>query len=365
MAPDIRLLAASALTFLQCACSGEGPPASDAGACAPSGEYEFVCGTPNAEDLVALPNSPWVLASAMAPDEAIRLIDSRSREAVAAWPSPTARAAFDATRFAICPGAPDLTDFFTHGLHLRRTDNGELTLYAVSHGAREAIEAFDIDMSAEIPTLTWIGCVPMPAGLEANSVTSAPDGALLATVPIHPGSTFEQAMAGEPTGAVYQWSPGDAGFTIIIGTELPASNGIEVSADGTEIYVASSGLRTVVAYDRGDPARLLRTTEPMPIVPDNVRLRPDGSLVTAGTIVDAPECAAQSEAAEFDIEAFAACPRGFMALAIDPATMHFATLAQGAANSAFSNATMAVEIGDELWVGTFAGDRIGIVSADR
>jgi hypothetical protein len=53
-----------------------------------------------------------------------------------------------------------------------------------------------------------------------------------------------------------------------------------------------------------------------------------------------------------------------MALAIDPETMEYTTIAQGTANAAFSNATMALEVGDEVWIGTFAGDRIGIVSGD-
>jgi hypothetical protein len=34
------------------------------------------------------------------------------------------------------------------------------------------------------------------------------------------------------------------------------------------------------------------------------------------------------------------------------------TLASGPANKQFSNITMALPVGDELWIGTFAGDRI-------
>jgi hypothetical protein len=33
-------------------------------------------------------------------------------------------------------------------------------------------------------------------------------------------------MAGNPAGAVYEWSPGDSGFELVQGTELPYGNGI-------------------------------------------------------------------------------------------------------------------------------------------
>ncbi len=97
-------------------------------------------------------------------------------------------------------------------------------------------------------------------------------------------------MDRKPTGAVFEWSPGDAGFTLVEGTQLPANNGIEVSADGREIYVASSGLQTIVAFSHSNPARQLRTTRPLPFTPDNVHMGADGRLLTAGMANDVPEC---------------------------------------------------------------------------
>ena len=47
-------------------------------------------------------------------------------------------------------------------------------------------------------------------------------------------------------------------------------------------------------------------------------------------------------------------------MAIDPETMEDTNLAEGPANPVFSNATMALEVGDDVWIGTFSGNRIGI-----
>lgn len=79
--------------------------------------------------------------------------------------------------------------------------------------------------------LTWIGCVMTPGGMQANSVASFADGALIATIPLHTGILINESFGGKPTGAVYEWAPGDAGFTKIEGTGMPYANGIEVSDD--------------------------------------------------------------------------------------------------------------------------------------
>jgi len=336
-------------------------PGANQGQCAPAGEYEFVCGPANAEDLVIIPGTAWVISSAMAQGAPLYLVDSRTRSWQGLYPAESAGAEFDAATYPSCPGTPDLSNFNTHGLNLRQHADGSMTLYAVSHGGREAIEVFVIRDPSGTPALTWVGCVPMPEGLEANSVASFADGSLVATVLIHPGRTFEDSVAGRPTGGVYEWSPGDAAFTLVEGTALPGNNGIEVSADGSEFFVVSSGLLTVVAFEHSNPSRQLRTTVPLEIVPDNVHMAPDGRLVTAGTVIDEPACGQFPSPEEFDIEAYAQCPRGFIAYAIDPASMRSEILARGAATPSFSNATMALEVGDEVWVGTFSGDRIAIV----
>ena len=61
---------------------------------------------------------------------------------------------------------------------------------------------------------------------------------------------------------------------------------------------------------------------------------------------------------EATLEAFAACPRPFTVAAIDPKTMQVEVVATGPADPKFSNITMALRVGEELWVGSFAADRI-------
>src|SRR5690606_15591152 len=135
------------------------------------------------------------------------------------YPGARPRAAHD-PMYAGCTEPPDPARFNAHGLHLRPGSGGHSTLYAVMHGERESIEVFDVDATGGRPEVTWKGCVRLPEGLAANSVASFADGSIVATVLILPGRTFADSVAMRPTGVVLEWSPGDAGFTRIEGTEL-------------------------------------------------------------------------------------------------------------------------------------------------
>jgi hypothetical protein len=320
--------------------------------CEPNGDVAFVCGVTNPEDLVLVPGTGWIVSSGMADGAGFYLVDSKTGVAsvlpFAAEPDPA---------FAGCTTPPTPQSLNTHGLSLRAAGAGRAKLYVVGHGAREAIEVFDVDATGARPTLTWRGCVSMPDGLAANSVASFADGSLVATVLFMPGKTFLDSVMRKPTGAVFEWSPGDTGFTLVEGTELPANNGIEVSADGREFFVASSGLQTIVAFSRSNPARQLRTTRPLPFTPDNVHMGADGRLLTAGMANDVPECGG-APGPDHDIPKLAACPRPTIAVAIDPATMRDTVIATTPADQAFSNATMVLVAEGQAWIGTFSGDKI-------
>jgi hypothetical protein len=321
--------------------------------CAPTGDVRYVCGPKNPEDLVLVPGTQWIVSSGMAEGAGFYLVDSRA----GTFSTLGFTAAHD-PQFASCATPPTAQTLNTHGLSIRAAGQGRARLNVVGHGAREAIEIFDVDATGARPTLTWRGCVPMPDGLAANSVASFADGSLVATVLFMPGTTFADAIVDrKPTGAVFEWSPGKPGFELVRGAELPANNGIEVSADGREIYVASSGLQTIVAFSHSNPTRQLRTTQPLGFTPDNVHLAPDGKLVTAGMANDVPECGGPPGPAH-DIEKLSQCPRPTIAVAIDPATMRHTVIATTTANAAFSNATMVLPVGTEAWFGSFSGDKI-------
>jgi len=326
--------------------------------CSSTGGLNFICdfnGAP--EDLVNVPGTEWVVASTYLPGDPVGLylVNIYSKQVSVLYGEGEGRDRHNRNRYGICPGAPRRDELETHGLGIlpKAGETQVFDLYAVSHGAREAIEVFELDTSAARPEITWVGCVMMPEGLDANDVSPMRDGTILATVLMHPGNTFDDLLSGRPTGGVYRWSPGMDGFTMLEGSALPGNNGIQVSADESEIFVAASGLSAVVALSNSNPSRVLRRTRTLPFAPDNVVLGSDGYLLTAGMRDDEPACRGTGLPPVSD------CPRGTIAVSIHPLTMKDSTILDAPANPDFSRATMAIVTpGNEVWIGSFGTPKI-------
>jgi hypothetical protein len=323
--------------------------------CAPSAGLSFVCGVQNGEDLVLVPDSPWMIASGMAPGSGLHLVDTRAKTVQRVFAVGRAAVAHDKTRFGVCPGPLDPKQAVLHGLSLRPAGAGRYIVYATNHGGRESIEVFQIDMRARsaVPPVTWIGCVPLPDTLAANSVAAFGDGTLVATVLILPGMTFEDAFAQKNTGVVLMWTPGTPAFRRLPGTEMSANNGIETSPDDREFYVVSTTTKRVAAFSRANPGKPLRTAQLEEFGPDNVRWTSDNKLITAGMIDNEPACGGAPRT-----EAGIRCPRGYIVATIDPKTMAVTEIARGPATPAFTGTAIAMRAGDELWLGSFNADRI-------
>jgi len=328
--------------------------------CDSAGPDQYLCGITSAEDLVQIPGTRWLIASAFAGPSVLNLVDTRKKSWQVLFPSDAAETAFDSQRFGDCQGPLPATGIVTHGLHITPGQNGRSTLHAVSHGAREAIEVFDITLSdaADRPGITWVGCIPTPGGQEANSVAALADGSLLATIPVEHGQEFADAMMGRETGAVYRWDVGDGKWSRLDVTAQPYANGIEVSPDEDTFYVASSGLRRIIAYSNTTSPEILGSTDTLRIAPDNLHRDREGMLVTAGMVVEYADCNPFDDAGRFDLEQYGACPRPWDVVVTDPTTLATTTIATGEPRAGFSNITMGVVVDNTLWLGTFAGDRI-------
>jgi hypothetical protein len=320
--------------------------------CPPSGGLNFICGLQAVEDLVLVPGTRWLIGSGMVNGSGLHLIDTQAKTARDFFGATASNARADKTKFAGCPGPPDAKQVVLHGLSLRPAQPGRYTLYATNHGGRESVEVFEVDARAATPAATWIGCVLLPDKLAANSVAAFSDGTLVATVLVLPGKTFEDVWAGRNTGVVLMWTPGSKEFRTLAGTELPGNNGIETSADDQEFFVASTGLKRIVAFSRANPSKPLRSAQLKEFAPDNVRLV-GNRLLTTGMIDNEPACGGAPKKPE-DIR----CPRGWVVDAIDPKTMAITEIARGPAAPPYTGTATAMPVGDEIWLSSFSADRV-------
>lgn len=345
-----------ALTFLSgllAAIGARNSLAADARptACESDERASYICGLRNAEDLIHIKNTSWVLAGQLSPPPTdggayfISTKDGAVRKAQPDFSRPTA-APYDA-----CPGAPSAETFSAHGLGIRYGTARVHEVFAVNHNGRESIEVFDLDVSKGIPRLTWKGCVVAPPAMSPNSVAPLPKGGFVATsfgIRTDP-KTFEKAMAGEVSGFVAEWSA-SAGWSEAPGTLLSANNGVGVSKDGKQLFVTSWGDGKLHILSRGEIPHTRQTIDLPGLRPDNIRVLDDGKLLIAGQATQA--------SAVFACVREPVCTVGFNVLQFDPASSTMKTLLDEPGSPRFGGASAAITVGDEIWVGTFRGDRV-------
>jgi hypothetical protein len=319
----------------------------------------FVCGADHPEDLALIPGTRWIIASGFSAGAGIKLVDTTARTLRHWYSGDEAQLAYDADLFPQCPGPPEASALNAQGMSLRQIRDHSSLLYVSNHGGREAIEVFRIEAAAaREPALKWIGCVPMPAGMAANSVASFADGSILVTVLTRPGTQIADFVEGRVTGLVYEWKPGTSAFQQVRGAELPGNNGLEASRDGKEFYVVAFGWHAVVAFSHTNPTTLLRKAVAPGFMPDNIHWDGD-QLIAAGMQYDEPACGGLRKVVDGKADPML-CHRGYTVARLDPKTMTWNLVLRSEPNPAFNGASTGLIVGDELWMGSYQADRIAI-----
>ncbi|MFM1885483.1 MAG: hypothetical protein RL026_640 [Pseudomonadota bacterium] len=357
MSRPVKSLVGLALLSLQALPQSESSPTSTP--CVPSGELELICNAAQPEDLAHIPDTSWVLVSGFSPGGGLKLLDTTRRHLHRWTGRQPGEIEFDTRRYPHCPGPPDGAALNLQGLSLRTMASDSHRLLASNHGGREAIEVFRVTArDGAVPRVTWIGCLPLPDGMPANSVSSFPDGTVLATVLTTPGHTMADYVLGRDSGVVLEWVPGASAFRSIPGTELPGNNGIEADADNRHFYVVAFGRHAIVGFERGPRARKVFEAVAPAFMPDNIHW--DGKeLIAAGMQYDEPACGGLRKVIAGVAETMN-CHRGYTVSLLDPRTQTWRVVAYDVPNPGFNGVSTGLRIGNELWLGSYQSDRMAV-----
>jgi hypothetical protein len=329
------------------------------GDCRPERGIRPICGFHNPEDLALLDDSRTLVVSQFGSLDgsqagSLALFDIVSESLRITFPSsgePTTTGPVWGAED--CPGPPPV-GFSPHGIDLAQRADGHWQLLVVNHGGREAVEFFEIVGQGATRAIEWRGCAVPPPEAYFNDVVTLPEGGFLVTHMMERDSPLLgmlKSSMGFDTGWVFEWQT-DSGYQMVPGTEGAMPNGIEISPDGTEIFLNLYGAGQIARIARHS-GELLGSAE-IP-APDNLTWRDDGLLLVAShpaPLGDMMTCMRGIEEGS--------CPFEFQIVALDPQTM--------TGQPIFSNAgppmgagTVALQVGQELFIGTFAGDRIARV----
>jgi hypothetical protein len=283
------------------------------------------------------------VASALAGSGGINVIRVSDRTSTKVYPAASAKERLDAKIYNTCPGPPDTSKLTTHGLSLAPGRGNVHRLFVVGHGAREAIEVFELDARPKTPVLTWIGCAVAADPIGLNSVRGFADGGFIASNFLPRGgaqAATQRMMTGEKNGELWEWHTA-SGWQKVPGSEAAGANGLEMSEDGKTLYVAAWGSQSFFRLSRGS-ATPTRDEIPLGFRVDNIRWARDGSILAAG------QGTGQT-----------------VVVKVNPRTLQVTEILKRPGQNGFNGGTVAVEVGGSYWVGSFAGDRIAIFGGSK
>ena len=332
------------------------PPASSMATpmppCVATDAYAPICGLHAPEDLDTLDDSRLLVvqmrgmtdkgesnfATVDRATAAVRVLPLRVAAAPPAWGDGSCQ-------------APDPRPGF-HGFDRWTGADGRVRIVVVNHGTRSTIERFRLDSGGAGESLAWEGCVTVPKDIELNDVAALPDDGFAATVmgeARHFGNPagLEFMLSGEITGHLVAWSEAK-GWQTLAGSRAAFPNGIVASPDGRTLWFAAWTGREVLRYDRATDAVTGRVA--LDYLPDNLSWSPEGTILPAGI----PDAASVRECVEKRAEV---CDDAFTVSEIEPKAMTARTIAKGAAGL-LGGASVAVRVGEVLYVGAFSGDRV-------
>jgi hypothetical protein len=322
------------------------PPLAECGSA--HGNAEILCGTRSPEDLEMTPDGKYLIVSQFVNGPAgagvagLALLDltkkTYSKMTITAEPRKD-------WGDAACPG-PAGDALRPHGISLGKRSNGAWQLYVVNHGGRQSMEMFELRRSADRWELVWHGCeISMQ---EFNDVAVLKDGGFIAT---HPTALRAQGdttdlFSGKPSGFVSRWSA-DKGEVELPGTRAGYPNGVLVSADGRYMYFNAWTAKEVHKYDL--KAQKETGMVKLDFLPDNITWDKK-RMLAAGVKGARGDCPAGSGAP---------CIQGFGVAEIDPANMAAKTVFDSEGKGALiSGVSVALGVGDAIYVGAFQGDRL-------
>ncbi|TDF82607.1 SMP-30/gluconolactonase/LRE family protein [Pseudomonas sp. H9] len=239
-----------------------------------------------------------------------------------------------------------------HGIHLSTRSDGRLQLLAVNHHGRESVEFLEPVPEGAGWKAVWRGCVQSHDGTMLNDVSATPDGGFVATAmftfsAMKADPRLERLLDGRATGHLLAWHP-DKGLARLPGSEASVPNGVQVSADGQSVWFAAWPAKAVVHYDLAQQKVVGNIA--LGFMPDNLSWSSKGELFTAGVpdVQTFRQCFLSRN--EF-------CPSVSVVALIDPLNGTARELLRAPAGELFG-ASSALQVGRDVYVGAFAGDRL-------
>lgn len=342
--------------FLTPLMSGASEPLMKTLPCATEPGFEYACNLRNPEDMVYFPPTGEVIFSQLggvyddgeSPLGVLNVADMSTRELLPDMKNTATDSDFWGEACEPIAGVNG------HGIDLSKREDGRWQLLVVNHNHRESVEFFEVTSVDGRAELTWRGCVAGDEYSSFNDVAALPDGGFLVSQMMPHERTwagkfsYVKVLFGFDTGGAHRWAPGGK-LQALPGSSVSFANGLNVSADGKVAYLNGYSGNEMVSYElaSGVQASVLSVRQP-----DNNTWDGEGRLLVAsqhGSFLESLTC--------LESQVNKNCVVPFSVVAFEPKTGDSETVFAHQAGK-LPIATVALEVGDDLLLGTYSGDRI-------
>lgn len=344
--------------------SGCGKNDIDPTVCEAVGDAKPICGFHQPEDFALLPDGKTLVVGELGSMFTyargyLSLFDTQSGQAkrFQLFDQPASEVWVDID----CPGPPGEV-FSPHGIHYSQRDDGAGQLLVINHGERESVEFFEVLSKQGEYDIQWRGCVALPENDFANSVVATPEGGFIyshmfSKDALRLGTTSWpalKAVAGIPSGHAVEWKglavADGRQFEKVPGSEGGFPNGVELSEDGRYLFLNTSVDGLVHKIDRLAGERVASSAK-IPHL-DNIRWDQSGRLLVASMTTGLFESVRCLEIAPNN------CGGRYNIVRLDPETLQQEVVYSHQGGQPMGAATVGFQVGDYLYIGSYAGDRL-------
>lgn len=318
----------------------------------------FLTGVERPEDLLQLPGSHWIIVSCYSPSTTtsgkLMAIDLHKQHAapLEVFPGPV----------TLKNGKPSENNpinnlFRPHGINCLQTGINRYRLFVINHGSKETIEVFDVDLRSGNLQITWSKSLGLPTTVWANGIVISPDETVFVTSMYDPADKkfIDEFEEGKPTGQVWKWTA-NHGWQTLNDKLLSGANGIEISRDGQMLYVSEWAKRRLWKFSLNKA--VVDSYIQLDFLTDNLRWTEKGNLLITGQKT--------SPAILFKAHSLQQEEGGnqFSVAEINPVTFTADSLIDGGSRD-FGWGTVAIAVGNEIWVGSSLTNKIACYKSSR
>ncbi len=326
-----------------------------------------ICKVHNPEDLMVVPGTNKLIVSQIGHKErpgSLALLDTETEEASLLYPMENQKPPVKNLPLwgeKSCTKPPE--HFSPIGIGMTERD-GQTELLVGNFGPQKSIQMFAVLVEGENVSLQWRGCVMAPAYTYFGDVAGLADGGFVATASSPRKEDWGKAISeidwGKAEGSLMTWRPEEAHKGLVKPVAGHGSfNSVEASKDGKYAFA------TKVAWMKGGVYKFSLETGKLlgraaVVNTDNVAWDEEGYLITVSPVTVGWE---ETVACHKSSHTF--CPIPTTVTRINPDTLETKLVFAHDGKTVYGGGTGGAQLGDYLYLGSTAGDRLAKIPYNR